>query len=1038
MTQFRKLSIIGGWAVFAIALVTYILTLEPTASLWDCPEFIATSYKLEVGHPPGTPLFFLINRIGTMFAGEPANVAYTINLLSAIESALTIAFLFWSIAHLARKIVRKRAEELTSSEAWATMIAATIGSLAYAFTDTFWFSAVEGEVYALSSLFTAVVFWAMLRWESVSDQPGSSRWLVFIAYLMGLSIGAHILNLLTIPALVFIYYFKHYPARPYLRLWKPMAVAVGLTGLFYLLTPTVVSIGAWVDRMFVNSMGAPVNSGLATFIVLILIGLGYGIFRTQKLKKSAWNTIFVSAAMVVIGFSTYGVVLIRSSVNPPMNSNQPDNPYSLLQFLNREQYGSRPLLSGQTFASTPVDYVKTKSYYVDENGKYAEYEYVTGVEYDPATTMLFPRMYSRDHINQYKAWGADKGRMVKNSRGEMVNIPTFGENIGFFLGYQVNHMYWRYFLWNFVGRQNDIQSEGPTTGNWLSGITPIDEMFFGPQDNLPEELANNKGRNTYYFLPLILGLIGFFFALKRDGKGFLVTALLFFMTGIAIILYLNQTPSQPRERDYAYAASFYAFCIWIGLGAMALYYWFKKWSEKAKLPQKAVLATTFIVAASVPTVLAVQNWDDHDRSGRSIARDMGSNYLESTLPNSILINYGDNDTFPVWYAQEVEGIRTDVRVMNASYISGDWYIDQMRMKSNEGDALPISLPRSKYKGKDVPSFYVKEIAHPRGGVWTAQEVMQVVNSDAPQTKLFSEGGESFDFIPARRIAVPVNKANVLKSGIVAEKDTALIEDTIYLNIEGTHLGVGDMIVLDMIATNDWTRPIYFTSPAGPMPIGLTAYNADGSAYTYLQQDGAAYRLVPIKTPVTRRYSMGRVDSERLYDNLMNKFKYGGIKDGAYVDQFVSNVFATSQFRSSFARLAEQLMAEGDTTRAIEVLDRAMVEMPVSQLSRDEMLVSIIDGYWKAGQVEKADAMAVDFAEAMLDYMEYYGRFTKAEHKVALQNKTKEAYEQLYTLLAYASRNNRTDFVKTYAVYFQDPSGATTIEEDLEEAAGSAQ
>ncbi len=1020
MTQFRKLSIIIGWIVFIVAMVSYGLTVESAASLWDCPEFIATSYKLEVGHPPGTPLFFLINRIGAMFAGSPENVGYAINMLSALESALTIAFLFWSIAHLARKITRKRAEAMTSGEVWASMIAATIGSLAYAYTDTFWFSAVEGEVYALSSLFTAVVFWAMLRWEAVADNEGSNRWLVFIAYLMGLSIGAHILNLLAIPALVFIFYFKRYPNRPVKALWLPSVIAVGLTGLFYILTPTVVSMGAFVDRIFVNGFGASVNTGLTIFIIFILSMLALGVFLTHKAKHQFWNIVFVSTAMVIIGFSTYGVVLIRSSVNPPMNSNHPDNPYALLQFLNREQYGSRPLISGQSFASTPNDYVYNKSYYVDEDGKYVPYEYITSLTYDPKTTMLFPRMYSRDHINEYKAWGADKGRNVLNSRGEYVNIPTFGENLGYFFGYQVNHMYWRYFLWNFVGRQNDIQSDGPDTGNWLSGIKFIDKMFFGPQDNLPSELANNRGRNTYFFLPLILGMIGFFFSLMRDGKGFLIITLLFFMTGLAIILYLNQTPSQPRERDYAYAASFYAFCIWIGLGAMALYYWLKKLTAKIEMPDKAVLAVTFILSMSVPMVLATQNWDDHDRSGRTIARDMGENYLLSTLPNSIFINYGDNDTFPVWYAQEVEGIRTDVRVMNASYISGDWYIDQMRIKSNESEALPITLPRSKYKGQSLAPFYVQEIAHPRGREWTAKEVMQIINSDTPETKLHSQTGESFDFIPARRIAVPVNKENVIKSGIVKPEDAHLIEDTIYMKISANSLSIGDVILLDLIANNDWLRPIYFTSAAGPMSLGLVDYEDNGTAFSYLQQDGAAYRFVPIKTPITRRYATGRIDTELLYDNLMNNFKFGGIKDGVYVDQFVKNAFTTSQFRGSFARLANELLAKGDTTRAVEVLDRAMVEMPIEQIGYDEMLLSIAEGYLAADQTEKGDAIITDYAEQMLDYMMYYDSFTNAKQKAAVESKYRDSYMNLYSAFMAAQRYGRREIMSKYAPYFQQP------------------
>ncbi|MEG2036334.1 MAG: DUF2723 domain-containing protein, partial [Mucinivorans sp.] len=770
MKNYNKLSTIFGWVVFGIAFLTYMLTLEPTNSLWDCSEFIATSYKLEVGHPPGTPFFFLINRFAAMFAPSPSDVAYAINTMSAIESALTIAFMFWTIVMLGRMIYRRTHDSLTSSQEWAIMASAAIGSLAYAFTDTFWFSAVEAEVYALSSLFTAVVFWAMLKWERVSDEAGSNRWLILIAYLMGLSIGAHILNLLTIPALVFIFYFKKFPSRKRIDLWKPALIGVVLTGAFYIMTPTVIGIGAWFDRVFVNSFGLGVNSGLATFIVLLLLALGFGVWKTYKLGKALSNTILLSAAMVVIGFSTYGIVIIRSSANPPMNSNHPADPYTLKSFINREQYGSRPLIKGQTYASLAIDNELSQSYYVDKNtGKYASVESAYDYKYDPATEVFFPRMYSEKHAADYKNWAQVVGRAVRTSTGETVTIPTGGENLRFFFSYQLNHMYWRYFLWNFVGRQSDLQSSGNIdNGQWLSGVDFIDEMYLGPQDNLPSEIAANRGHNTYFFLPFILGLLGLFFQLKRDGRGFLVVTLLFFMTGLAIILYLNQTPQQPRERDYAYAASFYAFALWVGLGLLPLYEFL---ARKIK-NNKFAVAISLVVCASVPVILAQQNWDDHDRSGRSVARDFGHNYLESTLPNSVIINYGDNDTFPIWYAQEVEGVRTDVRVMNASYISGDWYIDQMRVKANDSDPLPLTIPYIKYHGNAMRQFPVQDIPRPGGGVWTAKEVMAVVNSEDPQTKV--RGGQhSYDFIPARRIAVPVNKANVIKSGIVNARVSAL-------------------------------------------------------------------------------------------------------------------------------------------------------------------------------------------------------------------------------------------------------------------------
>ena len=993
MSQFRKMNIIGGWTVFAVAFITYLLTIEPTASLWDCGEFIATSYKLEVGHPPGTPFFFLINRLGAMFAPEPADVAVIINGLSALESALTIAFLFWSISHLARRIYTRDGQELTAGQDWAVIAAAAIGSLAYTFSDTFWFSAVEAEVYALSSLFTAVVFWAILKWEEVADRPGSNRWLILIAYLMGLSIGAHILNLLAIPAIVFIFYFKKFPDRPKAQLWKPAVAALVLLGAFYSITPTVISIGAFVDRIFVNSLGMPFNSGLAVFVALLLCALGYGIYRTQIAGRATLNAILVSAAMVVVGFSTYGIVLIRASVNPPMNSNNPDNPYALLSFINREQYEQTPLTYGQTYATPGVETIYKKSYY-DADGKYAAYEKPVGTEYDQNGKMLFPRMYSADpnHVKEYEIWGKVQGHRKRMGNGEMATIPTFGENLRFFFSYQLNFMYWRYFLWNFVVRQNDVQSAGGILdGNWMSGVEPVDQLYLGPQEGMPAEMAANKARNKYFFLPFILGLIGLFFQLKRDGKNFLVVMLLFFMTGLAIIVYLNQPPLQPRERDYAYAGSFYAYAIWIGLGLLPVF----NSIVRAVKNHKAAAIAAALVCGSVPAIMAVENWDDHNRSGRTIARDIGYAYLDSTLPNSVLINYGDNDTFPVWYAQEVEGFRTDVRVMNFSYISGSWYFDQMRIRANESAPLPLTLKRDRYTGgTENPYFPVLEVAHPRGKDWTGKEVMAIVNSDEDYTKVEYGQGEKLNFIPTRKIAIPVNKENVLASGIVKPEDAHLIEDTIYITLRKNYLTLADMAVLDLISSSDWTRPIHFTSAAGLADFGMISY---ADRWSYLQQDGAAYRLVPIKTVVEDVYGMGRIDPELLYDNLMNKFNFGNIQNKkVYVDSFVEDALTKNLFRLTFSRLAKQLTAAGDTVRAVQVLDRCLEALPPSQLKYDYFFVSIIEAYWKCGEKEKGDALADELSDMMFAYLRYFLRF-RDEQQAYIDETFKDKLNILYSL-----------------------------------------
>ncbi|MCH5305777.1 MAG: DUF2723 domain-containing protein [Rikenella sp.] len=1022
MSRFSQRSLWGGWIVFAIATLTYLLTMEPTASLWDCSEFIATSYKLEVGHPPGTPFFFLINRLGAIFAGDPSNVAVAINALSAIESGLTIAFLFWTIAHLGRRLYGSDEERMTGPRSWAVLGAAAIGSLAYTWTDTFWFSAVEAEVYALSSLFTAVVFWAILKWENVADRPGSNRWLVLIAYLMGLSVGAHILNLLAIPAIVFIYYFKKFPGRPKADLWKPGLGSIVLTGLFYKLTPALVAVGAFVDRIFVNGLGFSVNSGLTCFVVVLLAALGWGVWRTQQRGQAGWNAILLSVAMAIVGISTYGIVLIRAGINPPMNSNNPSNPYTLLSFLNRDQYGAPPLLYGESYASPAVGMEYSDSYFVDETGKYRPVSTVKGYEFDGNTKMLFPRMYSAhaNHVQEYKRWAEIKGRRVRTEDGQTVTVPTFGENLRFFFAYQLNHMYWRYFLWNFVGRQSDIQSNSIIDGNWLSGIRPIDELYLGPQDGLPSEVATNRGRNTYYFLPFILGLIGFFYQLKRDGRNFLVVFLLFFMTGVAIILYLNQTPLQPRERDYAYAGSFYAFAIWIGLGVQWVYDLLHR--KVFRHDGRWAASAAFVLCASVPAVLAVENWDDHDRSRRYVARDMGYNYLIGVLPNGIIIDYGDNDTFPLWYNQEVEGVRPDVRVMNSSYISGDWYIDQMRMRANESAAVPHSMPRHKYYGDAVGQFPIRDIPKPDGSVWTIGEVMEVVNSDDPRTQLVDQSRNRFDMIPARRIAVPVNKENVIRSGIVRPEEAHLIEDTIYLDIDPKKqaLLAGEMVFLDMLASGDWTRPIHFTSSAELSKWGLLHFDrGDGEAWSYLQQDGITYRLVPIKSPIDRSLlGIGRIDTETLYDNLMNKYRYGNLRDRrVYADYFVSTSFLTSRLRMSFARLANALTEQGDTVRAVEVLDRAMEELPLEQLRVDDMVAFLIEAYYRAGAADKGDALALRAGGLLEEYLDYYARFTGGKKKL-VEDELMDRWKMLYNIYVVAGQNGRWEVAARYAPYFE--------------------
>lgn len=1005
MNNFKKQSLIWGWLAFAISAVVYLLTMEPTASLWDCSEFIATSYKLEVGHPPGAPLFMMLNRLFTMFASDVTKVAAMVNTASAIASALTIAFLFWTIAHLARRMWNKTEIELSSAQTFAIMGAAFVGSMAYAFTDTFWFSAVEGEVYAQSSLFTALVFWAILKWENIATEPHANRWLVLLAYLMGLSIGVHLLNLLAIPAIVFVYYYKLYPTRSKAGWWKAFGVSIAiLAGALYVIIPGTIEIGAWFDRIAVNSFGMSVNSGLLIFFVGLLALLGYAIYYTHKKGKVLLNTIALCITVMLIGYSTYASVVIRSVENPPMNSNSPSDPYQLLSFLNRDQYGNRPLIKGQYYSAPPIDYIKENSYYYDsETKKYVPYEYIAGYVFDPRFTTIFPRMYSEGHAAEYERWAnMSNPRKIKISENKSVVMPSFADNLAYFFNYQVSFMYWRYFMWNFVGRQNDIQSQGEITqGNWLSGIKPIDALYLGPQEGLPNELANNKARNTYYFLPFLLGLAGLFYQLKHDRNNFTVVMWLFFMTGIAIILYLNQTPLQPRERDYAFAGSFYAFSIWIGLGVSALYDFAKRFIKEDKT--RAVAAT--LVCLAVPSILIAENWDDHSRAERYVARDFGANYLKTTLPGSIILPYGDNDTFPLWYNQEVEGVRTDVKIMNLSYLQSDWYTEQMTQRTYDAKGVDFTIPRNKYyrNNESIPIVEVVKDYQP------IMDVLNFIKNDSPTKKRITAqfDGQVTDFIPTRKIAIPVNKQNAIKSGIVAAKDSLLMVDTVYLTLKGNSLTRSDYMILDMIGTSDWSRPIYFTQPS--------VLDKFPEIKDYMQQDGLAYRLVPIKTK-SEMLNMGRIDSDYLYNKFMNEFKYGNVEaENTYVDSFVGHTLNATQLHNTVARLASQLLNEGDTIRAIEVLDMITTKVPIKKVGYSYNTLPIIEAYYQAGQTEKADKLFAEFKNNVLDNLAYYTSFDDSKQSSISNELTQEFYylNILYSIAEDYNRKIFTDELKSY-------------------------
>lgn len=970
MKKYNQYNIAFGWISFLIAAIVYLLTIEPTVSFWDCGEFITTSYKFEVGHPPGAPFFMIVGRVFTLFGG-PDSAAKLINALSGLASAFTILFLFWTITHLAKKLIIVK-NEITTGQTVAIIASGFVGALAYTFSDTFWFSAVEGEVYAFSSLLTAIIFWAILKWENVADNPNSNRWLILIAYIIGLSIGVHLLNLLAIPAIVFVYYFKKYEVTRKGIITALIASVTILGVIMYGIIPGVVTIATWFELLFVNTLGLPFHSGMLFYSAALIAAIVFGIWWTAKKQKVVWNTIILGVAVILIGYSSFALIIIRSAAEPPMDQNSPNNAFSLLSYLNREQYGERPLIHGNYYNS-PLNsqnrYSKGKDIYSQIDGEYVITHSRVNPNYDDKFTTLFPRMWSTMeafHTDDYKEWGKIKGTRIqhRNERGEneIIIKPTFVENMRFFFSYHVNHMYWRYFMWNFVGRQNDIQSHGSVIhGNWLSGINFIDKVRLGSQDNLPAKFANNKARNTYYFLPLLLGLLGIAFQYKKGDegkKGLWVVFLMFFMTGLAIVIYLNQYPHQPRERDYAYAGSFYAFAIWIGLGVLAIYEGLKKF-----VPETVAAGIAGIITlALVPGILAAENWNDHDRSGRYTARDFGANYLKTCQPNGIIFTNGDNDTFPLWYNQEVEGVRTDVRVCNLSYLQTDWYISQMKRQSYESAPVPFSLTLDKYRLGTRDIVYLMDdprIARETVGL---KEAINFIADDNPATKL--KQADDAAYIPKKIISFKIDKEAVIRNKVVAPEDYDKIVDTITIDLTGkNYISKDEMMIMDLLATNNWERPVYWA-----ITVGRNKYM---NLQDYFQIEGFAYRFVPIKTTsLPQQLQFGRVETDLMYDNLMNKFEWGGMNDpGVYLDE--NNTRMMTNIRNSFNRLASGLITEGKNEMAIEVIDRCLELVPIDLISPGYFATELAASYYKAGAKEKGKATMEQILEIYDNELGYY-------------------------------------------------------------------
>ena len=980
-------------AVSLIAAVTYLMTIEPTASFWDCGEFIASSYKLEVGHPPGNPVFQLFARLFTMF-GDNMHAAVAVNAFSAICSALTIFFLYLTIVFLAKRVV-KPSEDGTYSLAKAITIfgSGAVGALAYTFSDTFWFSAVEGEVYAMSSLITALVFWAMTKWYEQADQPYANRWIVLISFLMGLSIGIHLLNLLAIPALVFMYYYKqredgHYSLWEYVKIFLVSVVILAV--ILFGIIPYLPKIAAYFDLFFVNTLGLPFNSGAAFFMLALLGACFWGLFRTMKKGKVFANTVLLCFTMIVVGFSLFTIVIIRSSAKTPTNEYQPDNPFTLVRYLGREQYGSNPLVYGQYFDS-PYD-IKQTTYWAPMGDKYIKAEGPGEVIYTDGK-MLFPRMWSGNdprHIAFYQSYMGKGGVFVPGAEHKK---PTFFQNLKFFFDYQMNWMYWRYFMWNFAGRQNDVHSPSPGdlfTGNWESGIAPLDNLRLGDQSDAPGYLKDNEAKNHYYMLPLLLGIIGIFFQYGRDKRGCWLTFLMFFMTGIAIVIYLNQPPYQVRERDYAYAGSFYSFSIWIGLAVAAIYSWIE---DRFKGGRREAVASAAVVVAllGVPSLMASENWDDHDRSNRYTAVEMAKNYLNSVGPNGILVTHGDNDTFPLWYAQEVENVRTDVRIANTSLLGTDWHIDQMKYAVNESAPLDLGVGLRQYLYGTNEFIYIYDT---RDTAILLSDVMRIFKH--PDAKLPLSSGKQVDYIMSRKFIVPVNKENILKYGILDEKYADMIPDQITLTIpkDKDYLTKPELFMLDLLSNYNWDRPINLLSMGGDINIGIK---------DYLMYEGFSYKFVPIKNRM-KSTEIGFADAEDLYDKMKNVFSWDALKRTDYfVDyqNYYTFCGVLSQ-RSLFVNVAKELLEVGDAARAVEMLDMCQECVPAENypldmtylgFSNEYMVIDMIETYYDAGAPEKA----LDLSKRFIDEL-----FVSTEFFLEYYDFAKREFESCYSCISYVA------------------------------------
>ena len=1005
MEQFKKWNNIIGWVVFAIASYTYVSTIEPTASFWDCGEYISTAVKLEVGHPPGAPLFQMLGAVVSILAfGDVNQMAKMINLMSAFSSSFAILFLFWSITHMVRKIATKNAK-LDSSKTIAIIGSGLVGALGFTFTDTFWFSAVEGEVYAMAMFLIALVFWLGLKWEDEADDSRASRWLILISYIYGLAIGVHLMVILTIPAIAFIVYFKKYKNINIKKFIIANIVIVAILGfVFKGVFPYTMKYFGTMELFFVNSLGLPFHGGTIIAGIFLIGAFAAALLYTRKRGWVIANTSVLSIMFMLIGFSNYLMISIRANTNTPINENNPSTAVTLLDYYNRVQYGAWPVVYGAMYTgyeggikldeNTP--YLDgTPSYEEDTlSGKYimVDDKKATIPNIDSKHKGLWARMYSHDpnHIKMFKAIA---GKPPVGRR------PTFMQNMNYFLDYQVGYMYMRYFMWNFVGKQNDVQGKfEPTKGNWLSGVNFIDEARLGPQDNLPKDMANNKGRNVYFFIPLIVGLIGLIFHFQYHPKDAYSLFLFFMMTGIAILVYTSPKPFEPRERDYALVGSFYVFAIWIGIGVWAIY---EKLSAKLN-PKFSAIGITAVLLVLIPGILASENWDDHDRSGRTSARDIAKMYLDSCDKDAILFTYGDNDTFPLWYVQEIEGYRRDIKIVNLSLLNTDWYIDQMKRKTYDAEAIPSQMTHKLYRQgtRDVAYFVDKYgISDKR---ITVKQFINWIASDDKKTKIQVSETATEVMYPTKKLSIPVNKKVVFETGLVEPKDSSKVLDYLDWDIEGNAIEKKDIMIIDMIANNDWKRPIYFAVTAG--------YSSKSFLYLdeYFQLEGLAYKLVPIKTE-REGMDMGRVAADNMYNKVMRwDWSNLGNKD-VYVDETYRRSSAWS-VRNNVARLASQLAITGENDKAIEVLDLLMKNIPTSMYPKNHFILGVIDGYYMAGANEKGKALLLEFMNDNAEEVRYYARFS-TDKQLALQNEIQIKLSEYQSLLQISAQYDRELFIE---------------------------